>query len=407
MQIPYSLAYLSVFQWAQWGEGANQHGLAHFLEHMCFNGTKEYPEPSILRTKAESLGIRLGAFTGFDTTTYHFTGNPKHLGEMIHLSSEMFINSLFPVETLEKEKGIVVEEIKMHEDKIESKSIWTAQLELFKGTQAEHDVLGSIESVKSFGVSDLVEFYEKHYVADNTTIVISGKFDEDAILKKVDGEFKNARRGEKIKLPILKINKTLGNQFTSIVKKDIEQTAVAISFYSVGGGSKKLEIVELLRVVLGGGMSSRLTSSIRDKMGACYRISAESYSFSNSGVFFIQTGINSNNFERVIKQIAVECSRLKTELVTAEEIERAKQILIMSILINTETNLARADNYLHKYIRTNEAMTIEDRINRINKITATEIQDMAREIFKGDEVKIASVGNTKFEDSAISPLLNV
>ena len=99
-----------------------------------------------------------------------------------------------------------------------------------------------------------LEFYEKHYVADNTTIVISGKFDEDAILKKVSEEFKNARRGEKTKHPVLKINKTLGNQFTSIVKKDAEQTNVAICFYSVGEDSKKTEIAELLSVVLGGGL---------------------------------------------------------------------------------------------------------------------------------------------------------
>ena len=200
-------------------EDVNQHGLAHFLEHMCFNGTKEYPEPSILRTKAASLGIRFGATTGFDITKYHFTGNSKHFEEMIHIASEMFINQLFPVETLEKEKGIVIEEIKMREDNLEINSLETARLELFKGTQAEHNGAGSIESVNSFERGDLVEFCEKHYVADNTTIVISGKFDEESILKKVREEFKNAKRGEKTKHPVLKINKTLGNQFTSIARK--------------------------------------------------------------------------------------------------------------------------------------------------------------------------------------------
>ena len=176
-------------------EDVNQHGLAHFLEHMCFNGTKEYPEPSILRTKASSLGIRFGATTGFDTTKYYFTGNSKHTEEMIHIASEVFINQLFPVETLEKEKGIVIEEIKMSENNSEYESLTIALLELFKGTQAGHDVAGSIESVNSFERGDLVEFCKKHYVADNTTIVISGKFDEEAILKKVSEEFENARRG--------------------------------------------------------------------------------------------------------------------------------------------------------------------------------------------------------------------
>ena len=168
----------------------------------------------------------------------------------------------------------------------------------------------------------------------------------------------------------MKKNKTLGNQFTSIVRKDTEQTNVAIYFYSVAGDSNKTEIAELLGIVLGGGMSSRLASSIRDEMGACYSIYARSFHNSNFGQFYIQTGINSNNFERVIKQIAVECSRLKTELLTAEELENAKQLLIMSTLINTETNLDRAVGYLHKYMRADEVITITEIINRINKVTA-------------------------------------
>ena len=203
------------------------------------------------------------------------------------------------------------------------------------------------------------------------------------------------------------MNKTLGNQLTSTVNKDMKQTNVAIYFYSVGEDSNKAEIAQLLSVVLGGGMSSRLVSKIREEMGACHRISAGGYSYSNYGRFSIQTGINSNNFERVIKQIAIECGRLKTELITAEELEKAKQVLIGTALLDIEAVKDRARYYFLQYVSTGEVMTIEEWVNRINKITATEIQDMAREIFKGDEVKIASVGDTKFEDSAVAPLLNI
>ena len=388
-------------------ENANQHGLAHFFEHMCFKGTKEYPEPSTLCTKVESLGLSPNAFTSTETTAYHLTGNAKHLEEMIHISSEMFINSLFPAEELEKEKGVIVEEIKMYEDNPGAKSREVAELELFKGTEAGHLILGSIESVRSFSRDDFLKFYHKHYVADNTIIAISGKFNDEAILKKVREEFENMSRGEETKHPILEINKTLGNQFTSIARKGIEQTSVAISFYSVGEDSKKTEIAELLSVVLGATRISRLYTSIREEMGACYRICSVNGSFANYGEFSIQTGISPNNFDRVINQIAVECGRLKTELITAEELERAKQILIGKILLDTEATINRAAYHFLQYVSTGEVITIEERINRINKVTIPEIQDMAREIFKGDEVKIASVGNTKFEDSSIAPLLNI
>ena len=146
---------------------------------------------------------------------------------------------------------------------------------------------------------------------------------------------------------------------------------------------------------------------IREEMGVCHRISAENYSFSTYGLFSIDTGVNSNNFEQVIKQIAVECGRLKTELMTAEELENAKQILIGTLLLDTEAVDDRVDYYFFQYAQTGEIITIEELINRINKITATEIQNMAREIFKGDEVKIASVGDTKFEDSSVLPLLSI
>ena len=388
-------------------EGTNQHGLAHFLEHMCLKGTKEYPTYHSLDNKIDSLGMYVNGFTSPEMTVYHFIGSAKHIEEMLHLSSEMLINSLFLTEAIEKERGAVIEEIKMREDNSEFKSWKTSVLELLKDTQIGHMTSGSIESVKSFERDDCLEFYQKHYVADNTIIAISGKFDEGATLKKVTEEFKNARRGEKTKPPVLKINKTLGDQFTSISRDGVKQTSVTIAFYSVGEDDEKTEIVKLLSVVLGYGRSSRLYSSLRRGMGVCYVIKAANILFSNFGIFYIETGINSNNFERVIKQIAVECSRLKTELITAEELEKAKQFLIVNILRNTESTIQRADYYLSQYIRTGEVTTIEESINRINKVTATEIQDMATEILKGDEVKIASVGNTKFEDSAVAPLFNI
>ena len=171
-------------------ENANQRGMAHFLEHMCLKGTRGYPNGSTLQIKTQSLGIYRNAFTGSNRTAYHLTGNSKHTEEMIHILSEMFTNSLFEAQGLEKEKGVVIEEIKGHNVRAKSMPPMTALLELFKGTQAEYIVLGTIDSIKSFNRDSCLEFYEKHYVADNTIIVISGKFDEDAVLKKVLEEFK-------------------------------------------------------------------------------------------------------------------------------------------------------------------------------------------------------------------------
>ena len=185
-------------------------------------------------------------------------------------------------------------------------------------------------------------------------------------------EFENVSRGEETKHPVLKINKTLGNQFTSIARKGIEQTSVAISFYSVGEDSNKTEIAQLLGTALGGGTSSRLVFKIREEMGACHRISAGSYSLSTYGVFYIQTGISSNNFDRVIKQIAVECGRLKTELIGDDELEKTKQILIGRTL-NDHRNCQLIGHIFifHNMSFTSEIITIEESINRINKVTAT------------------------------------
>ena len=246
----------------------------------------------------QSLGVSVNGTTFTYMTIYHLTGNSKHTEEMIHILSEMFINSLFEAKGLEKEKGVVIEEIKKWKVVFKSRLLWQSMTsDLFKGTQAEHIVLGTIDSIKSFNRDGCLEFYHKHYVADNTIISISGKFNEGAILKKVSEEFENARRGEVAKHPVLKINKTLGNQFSSTVNKDMKQTNVAICFYSVGEDSTKAEIAQLLGTVLGGGTSSRLVFKIREEMGVCHRISAENYSFPTHGLFSIGTGVNSNNFD--------------------------------------------------------------------------------------------------------------
>ena len=388
-------------------EKSNQYGLAHFFEHMCFKGTKKYPTYLSLVNKITSLGLYSNARTETEMTSYYLIGDAKHTEEMINLSAEMFINSLFPAEELEKEKGVIVEEIKMYEDNPSSKSYEILEVELFKGTEAGHLTVGSIESVKSFSRDDFLKFQKKHYVADNTIIVISGKFDDDAIVKKVSEAFKDTRRGEKTKHPILKINKTLGKQLTSISKKDLEQTSVSILFYSVGEDSDKTVIVTLLGVILGDDTNSRLWSSIREEMGLCYSIESGDNASSNYGNFYIHTGISSNNFERVIKQIAVECSKLKTELVTEEELEIAKQIFIGHILRATETVGEKARHYFEEYVKEGKIITNEDLINKINKVTASQIQHMAQEIFKGDEVKVATVGDVTFKKSSIAPLLNL
>ena len=277
-------------------ETDSENGLAHFLEHMCLKGTKKHKTPKKLLVYLDSLGIHANASTNNSSTCYHFSGPKGKYEKMLDLISDMFLNSTFISEEIEKEKGVILEEIKMKNDN-PTESICDIIIDvLHQGTAAGRRILGYPANIKKFHQKDFIDFHKKHYTPKNTIVVVVGDIKTKKIFSDVDKIFGCIKNNKKTSDPIIKdINK-----YRSVIKKSkIEDTALGFGFRVPKELKKNGAELDVLNAVLGYGLSSRLFVKIREEMGGCYRIKTSFYKTPNYCDFFITTSIDSKRTKEI------------------------------------------------------------------------------------------------------------
>ena len=304
-------------------ETKNEYGLAHFFEHMCFKGTKTYPTNAELVTRMDASGLVANAYTGREYTAYHTSGRAERLQDMLHLTADIFLNSLFPENELDKEKKVIIEEIAMYRDDPPSRAFDEVNQMLFHGTAAEHPILGNVKSVSSFSRDDFVHFLQSHYTTENTIISLAGKFDRNKVLPELEKLYSSAATGKQI--PQVTIPSVLPKEtHHCVVRSDLEQTHIVIGGYAPSYNSADRYATEVFDVLFGGSMSSRLFFRVREKLGACYTIKTYLDLMAHAGGFSIYTGIAGKRTAEVMEAIADECSIIKKECVPEAELKKLK-----------------------------------------------------------------------------------
>lgn len=292
-------------------EKDGQHGLAHFYEHMCFKGTEKYPTPFEFVNAIEMMGGSANAFTANDVTAYYITVPSKQLKRAIGLVGEMIQTPVFKTEELERERGVILSEMRLYKD--DPWFVADEQLEelLFHNTPAALPILGSEKDVKSVSTEDFIKFYNEYYCASNMIVVITGAFNISSISIYTEKIFSQVSTGKIKKRQT--ISPSLAQKKSIVLSKEVEQCVIKIGFPGVGRGSTNDVSLNALAHILGGGMSSRLFDRVREKMGACYSIySANCNNYSvGYGNFLIAVGIDLKKFDEVISAIAEEIRILK------------------------------------------------------------------------------------------------
>jgi predicted Zn-dependent peptidase len=374
-------------------ESKDKNGLSHFLEHMCFKGTATRPNTSDLSKELDGLGCQYNAFTGQEFTGYYAKGKAGDFSKLLDVVSDLYLNPLFKEEEIEKEKGVIVDEINMYDDMPMQKVGETWMKLLYGDTPAGWSIAGPRDVVRGMKREDFVAYRKAHYVASATTVVVSGNIDAVDAFKDIAKKFKGISDGKKAGK-----KKTRDMQTTpavAIEHKETDQTHFILGTRSFPVGDKRNSALAVLGGVLGSGMSSRLFRKIRDEMGVGYYVRAGNSTSTDGGYFAVSAGVANNRLEEVIRAVLAEMEALKHELVSPEELTKVKEHMVGMLYLGLESSDDLAEYYGMQEVLRRDIKTPKEKEKIIRAITAEEVRAMARKIFVEKTLNLALIGPYK------------
>jgi predicted Zn-dependent peptidase len=373
-------------------------GLSHFLEHMVFKGTNKRPTALDIAGELDGMGAEYNAFTSQEYTGYFAKVAPKHTRRALDIIADMYLNPTFDKKEIEKEKGVIIEEINMYED-MPMRNVHDLFMHLLYGDQpAGWDVAGRKEVIRKLTREDFVTYRGKHYLADATTLVIAGNFNGKTIGKKIQSYFDDMPAGKKQGKK--KVIERQSKPEIALKNKKSDQSHLVLGVRAFAANDKRRYTLQVLADILGGGMSSRLFQKVRDELGAAYYIRAGVDLLTDHGMLTVSSGVQHGKLMTVVKAILREMECLVKERVTDEELTRAKDHLSGRLTLSLETSDALATYYggqeiLHETLTSPRAI-----VSHVNAVTAKDIQSLARTLMKNNKLNLALIGPYKDKDKS-------
>ena len=364
-------------------ESDTEEGISHVLEHMIFKGTptRSYFEIS---EEIDYLGANVNAHTTKEETVFYINALTQFLGKSVDILFDIVTNSTIDEKELEKEKDVIVEEIKMYKDSPDDLVFETNYADCING-QYGKPIIGTEESVKGFTTEEIRKYYRERYTKDNILIVVSGNFDKDEIIQKINEYFgkladTKVDRREKIDFSFNAGKKT--------VSKDINQVNICISHKSEDYNSEKKVYTDILSNIIGGSMSSRLFQEIREKNGLAYSVYTYNQYYLSGGLTSTYIGTNLESYEKAIEITLLEFKKLRENGVTEEELQKSKNKYISRISFAMENPRSRMGILGNYYIRKNEILDTEKLKNEVNTVRLEDVNNFARTKYLEENITV-------------------
>jgi len=392
-----SVTVMSMIEAGSEYESKEKNGISHFLEHMFFKGTKNRPKSIDISKEFDGMGAEHNAFTSNEVTAYYGKSAPKNFEKILEIISDMYLNPTFPELEMEKEKGVIIEEINMYEDMPHRVVHEVFQELLYGDTPSGWGIAGPIENIKKMKIEDFLNYRKAHYVAGKTLIVVAGDIDEASTFKKIENAFKDISKGK-----IIRKKKLVEKQSKPEIKikhKETDQSHLVIGVRTFGLHDKRMMTLKVLSTVLGNGMSSRLFQKMREELGICYYIRAGINDLSDHGNFVVSAGVDKSRMEIAVQGVLEEMKRIRDEKIPLDEIKKAKDYLIGRMYLNLESSDSLAGFYGSQEIMREKIKTPQEIEKKILAITPESIQKLARQIFITKNLNMAVVGNVKDEEN--------
>ncbi len=369
-------------------EHGPENGISHFIEHMVFKGTKHRSAEDIARS-VDSVGGGLDAFTSKELVSFNTKVLDEHLPLALDILADLVLNPLFREADIEKEKSVILEEIKMEADQPEFVLHETFISNFWKGHGLGKPILGTKETVRKFGQSMLCDYYNRIYSPRNILVTAAGNLDHENIVKLVRDKFEGLQ--ERGALP----QDTVPRPHAPLIlkkKESLEQVHIALGVPSYALAHELRFPLYVLNTVLGGGMSSRLFQNIREKQGLAYAVYSELNLFSDTGCFTIYAGTAIETAKQVVESVIQELRHLKGELIGEEELRRAKDHLKGSLMLSLESTSSRMSNLARQELYFNRFMSLDEMLESIEAVTRDQVQAIAHEFFCTENIALAMLG---------------
>ena len=369
-------------------EPAETNGISHFVEHMLFKGTRSRTAQLIAR-EMDSIGGNLDAFTGKETICFNVKSLSDHVPIALDVLSDLVLNPVFAAPDIERERGVILEEIKIDEDnpdvlvhELFTQSFW-------KDHPLGWPILGTTKTVAGLDQKSLFDYHNDRFHGGNMVFSAAGNLDHDQFVEAITGKFSGLAGGatlHELPAPEATARIVLRN------KKSLEQVQICLGVPAPPITDESRYATLILNTVLGGGMSSRLFQTIREERGMAYSIYSDLSPYRDTGTLCVYAGTSAGKVLEVVDLIVVEFAKLKQEPLSDEELTRAKDQVKGNILLGLESSSARMANLARQEMYFRNFFTVDEVIARIDEVDASQVQAMARQLFDSERIAITLLG---------------
>ncbi len=377
-------------------ETPQEAGISHLIEHMLFKGTNKRSARQIAEA-IESLGGRLNAFTSKEYTCFYARVLDEHLDIAVDVLADMFFSSLFRIEDIEREKGVVMEEIRLYEDTPDEIIHDLFAQAIWENHPLGRPVIGTMDSVGRITRDELIDYYRRRYRPDNTVLALAGNISSASAVRMLKPLFESEKAGvatEPGQPPEAGAN-------CKSISKALEQVHVCMGVPGLSQHDDRIYTQHIINMILGGGSSSRLFQKIREERGLVYAIYSYFAAFQDTGLFTIYSGTNPENLDKVLGLIWSELELLVKDGVTLEELAMTKEQIKGNLLLASESVTHRMHRLGKSELVYNRLITTEEILEKMSAITISDVRSLARELLAPERFSIVMLGAVKDGTAAL------
>ncbi|MBF8280236.1 MAG: Peptidase M16 domain protein [Candidatus Magasanikbacteria bacterium] len=368
-------------------------GVSHFIEHLMFKGTKKRPTTLDISRELDAHGAEYNAFTSKDYTGYYIKIDAEQMPLALDILSDMLFHSKFEGEEIDKERGVIIEELHMYEDNPTMHIDTLFEETLYGDHPLGWRIGGWPEQIKAVTREEIISYRDKFYDPAKMVVAVAGKLPADA-LAQIEKTF-GAVGGGKTAVVKPESWKELGAERIFIQYKETDQTHIALGMPALSYEHKDLPALKLLTVILGGTMSSRLFIEVREKRGLAYSVRAGVESYHETGNFSVRAGLDKNRLEQALTVIMNELKKVKESGVTKKEFTDAKTNFHGRLVLELEESNALADFYSRQALLMEKIKTPEEKLAEIDAVTIEDVHRVAGEILDFKKLRMAVIGGVK------------
>lgn len=371
-------------------EQPSTNGVAHFIEHLLFKGTERRNARQISR-EIDSLGGVLNAFTGHEYVCYYAKALTRFLPQVSDILSDMFLNSVFPADEIEKERNVVLQEIKMRDDTPEEAIHDRFHLSFWQGHPLGQPILGTTETISAVSRDAIVAYKNRWYRPSEIVIAAAGGVEHQQLVDLLEGPFSALTPGEP-RHNFGGCNRASNGQVLELSERDLEQTLICLGTDGLPHTDPGRYALVVLNTILGGGMSSRLFQEIREKRGLAYSVYSYLSSYSDAGALTVYAGTDRQRSCEAVKIVLAEMGRLRDELVAEDELNAAREQIKGKILMSLESSDSYMSRLARSYLYYGRYQPLEELMAGFDTVTAADLQQLAGRLFRDSSLNVQVMG---------------